>query len=58
MSKKAFIFDLDSVSRIESLQKILSWGNVSISNEWFDELISKKNNDYLLYINNMGFCRI
>ena len=44
---------LKGVSRVRSLQKILAWGNKSISDELFNELMSKKNNDYLSYISEM-----
>lgn len=45
---------LKGVSRVRSLQKILDWGNTSISQEKFTELMSKKNEDYLNYIDAMG----
>lgn len=44
---------LKGVSRVESLKKILSWGNKEISQEEFMELMAKKNNDYLNYIAKM-----
>ncbi|WGH75965.1 beta-phosphoglucomutase [Tenacibaculum tangerinum] len=45
---------LKGVSRVKSLEKILSWGNKVISDDEFSELISKKNNDYLSYIEQMS----
>lgn len=44
---------LKGVSRVKSLEKILKWGNVEISEDKFMELMAKKNNDYLSYVNNM-----
>lgn len=45
---------LKGVSRVKSLEKILSWGNKTISEEKFRELMSKKNEEYLSYIAEMG----
>ena len=45
---------LKGVSRIESLNKILAWGNKTISEDEFIELMAKKNDDYLRYIAKMG----
>ena len=45
---------LKGVSRVRSLEKILSWGNVSLTQERFDELLNRKNDDYLGYIANMN----
>lgn len=45
---------LKGVSRVKSLEKILAWGNKSISDDKFNELMTKKNNDYLGYIANMS----
>ena len=45
---------LKGVSRIDSLKKILSWGAIKLSKEEFEELIVKKNNDYLSYVNRMN----
>ena len=45
---------LKGVSRIKSLEKILEWGNKSISDDEFQSLMSKKNDDYLSYISNMN----
>ncbi len=44
---------LKGVSRIKSLEKILAWGNKSISEDEFMELMALKNDDYLRYINIM-----
>lgn len=44
---------LKGVSRVKSLEKILSWGNKEISQEEFTELMAKKNTDYLSFIANM-----
>lgn len=44
---------LKGVSRVSSLEKILSWGNISISEDKFMELMAKKNDDYLEHINTM-----
>jgi len=45
---------LKGVSRVKSLEKILSWGNKTISKEKFTELMGKKNEEYLSYIAEMG----
>ncbi|MBV7269544.1 beta-phosphoglucomutase [Winogradskyella luteola] len=44
---------LKGVSRVRSLEKILSWGNKTISEEKFTELMAKKNDDYLSHISKM-----
>ena len=44
---------LKGVSRVKSLEKILTWGNKSISEDEFMELMELKNDDYLSYINKM-----
>ncbi|HPF97391.1 MAG TPA: beta-phosphoglucomutase [Mangrovimonas sp.] len=44
---------LKGVSRVKSLEKILLWGNKSISEEEFTELMTLKNDDYLSYVNKM-----
>ena len=44
---------LKGVSRVKSLEKILSWGNKVISENEFMELMAKKNDDYLSYIAQM-----
>ena len=45
---------LKGVSRVKSLEKILSWGNKIISEDQFRELMAKKNEEYLSYIAEMG----
>lgn len=45
---------LKGVSRVRSLEKILEWGNVKISEDRFMELMARKNDDYLAYISNMN----
>ncbi len=49
---------LKGVSRIESLQKILKWGNKSLSEAEFNRLMSMKNEDYLSYIDKMNASEI
>ena len=44
---------LKGVSRVDSLNKILSWGNKTISNELFNKLMVEKNEEYLTYIEKM-----
>jgi len=44
---------LKGVSRIESLKKILSWADKEISKDEFQELMDKKNEEYLQYIDKM-----
>ena len=44
---------LKGVSRVKSLEKILEWGNKTISEEEFQQLMSSKNDDYLSHISNM-----
>jgi len=44
---------LKGVSRVKSLEKILSWANKIISEDQFMELMAKKNDDYLSYIAKM-----
>ena len=41
---------LKGVSRVRSLEKILSWGNLKLDDDRFNELMSKKNDDYLEHI--------
>jgi beta-phosphoglucomutase len=45
---------LKGVSRIESLKKILGWGNKSIDDAEFQKLMELKNNQYLSYISTMS----
>ncbi len=44
---------LKGVSRIDSLQKILDWAEVSISQKEFDRHTKEKNEEYLSYVNEM-----
>jgi beta-phosphoglucomutase len=44
---------LKGVSRVRSLEKILSWGNKTLSEAEFEKLMALKNEDYLSYINKM-----
>jgi len=44
---------LKGVSRVESLKKILAWGETSVSEDKFQELMTLKNTEYLGYINKM-----
>ncbi len=44
---------LKGVSRIESLKKILNWGNVTLSETDFNRLMAEKNENYLSYIAKM-----
>lgn len=45
---------LKGVSRVKSLEKILSWGNKSLSDEEFHRLMDEKNQDYLNYVKQMN----
>lgn len=49
---------LKGVSRIESLNKILTWGKKSISETDFNRLMAEKNTDYLSYIKKMDASEI
>jgi len=49
---------LKGVSRIRSLEKILEWGNKTISEEEFTSLMTKKNEEYLNYIETMNTSEI
>lgn len=44
---------LKGVSRVDSLNKILAWGNTTVSEEKFQELMKLKNDEYLGYIDRM-----
>ncbi|HSP83287.1 MAG TPA: beta-phosphoglucomutase [Gillisia sp.] len=44
---------LKGVSRVRSLEKILGWGNVSLSQDNFMEQMAIKNDNYLSYISTM-----
>tara|TARA_R110002033_G_scaffold51931_4_gene98911 strand:- start:2423 stop:3079 length:657 start_codon:yes stop_codon:yes gene_type:complete len=45
---------LKGVSRVRSLEKILAWGNKTISQDLFSELMGKKNEEYLSFIAEMN----
>ena len=49
---------LKGVSRVRSLEKILQWGNKTLSEEEFIALMAQKNEDYLSYINKMDASEI
>ncbi len=44
---------LKGVSRVKSLEKILSWRNKSLSDEEFQRLMDEKNQDYLNHVHQM-----
>lgn len=45
--------ELKGVSRVRSLEKILEWGNVKLSQDNFMEQMALKNDNYLSYISSM-----
>lgn len=45
---------LKGVSRVDSLNKILHWGKVSVSEEKFSALMRSKNEDYLAHVDQMN----
>ena len=45
---------LKGVSRVKSLEKILAFGNKTISEVEFNKLMTQKNDDYLQYVNKMN----
>lgn len=49
---------LKGVSRVRSLEKILDWGNKTIDQDMFMELMARKNNEYLSYIDRMDTSEI
>ncbi|WP_037348917.1 beta-phosphoglucomutase [Sediminibacter sp. Hel_I_10] len=49
---------LKGVSRKRSLEKILDWGNKTLSEEEFNRLMGLKNEDYLSHINQMDASEI
>ncbi|OMP31886.1 beta-phosphoglucomutase [Mangrovimonas sp. DI 80] len=49
---------LKGVSRVKSLEKILAWGNKTVSEAEFKELMDSKNTDYLNYIEQMNASEI
>jgi len=44
---------LKGVSRVESLKKILNWGNMELSEEEFNRQMALKNENYLSYVEKM-----
>ena len=46
--------ELKGVSRVRSLEKILAWGGVSLTEEEFNRQLQKKNKEYLTYIETMS----
>ncbi|OBQ52182.1 beta-phosphoglucomutase [Tamlana sp. s12] len=44
---------LKGVSRVDSLNKILAWGNTTVSEDKFQALMTLKNDEYLGYIDKM-----
>ncbi len=49
---------LKGVSRVRSLEKILEWGNKTLSEAEFTRLMAKKNEEYLSYIDKMDTSEI
>ena len=49
---------LKGVSRVKSLEKILEWGNKTISEEQFTALMTTKNDEYLSYVDQMDASEI
>ncbi len=49
---------LKGVSRVRSLEKILEWGNKTLSEEEFTKLMTDKNEEYLAYISKMDVTEI
>ncbi|WP_445957533.1 beta-phosphoglucomutase [Yeosuana sp.] len=49
---------LKGVSRVESLKKILAWGNKTLSEADFNRLMAEKNTNYLSYIHKMDTSEI
>ena len=46
--------ELKGVSRVRSLEKILEWGNTSLSKDEFAQKMAVKNDNYLSYLTNMN----
>ena len=46
--------ELKGVSRVRSLEKILEWGNTSLSKDEFAQKMAVKNDNYLSYLTNMS----
>lgn len=49
---------LKGVSRVKSLEKILSWGNKTLPDEEFQKLMDEKNQDYLNHVHQMTIADI
>ncbi|MDR5590678.1 beta-phosphoglucomutase [Christiangramia sp. SM2212] len=49
---------LKGVSRVESLKKILKWGNMELSEEEFNRQMALKNENYLSYVEEMDDAEI
>lgn len=49
---------LKGVSRVHSLEKILAWGNKTLSESEFNKLLAKKNKEYLVFIAAMNEAEI
>ncbi len=49
---------LKGVSRVESLKKILKWGNMELSEEDFNKQMALKNKNYLSYVDKMDRAEI
>ena len=49
---------LKGVSRVHSLEKILAWGNKTLSEKEFNKLMAKKNEEYLGFIAEMDEAEI
>ncbi len=49
---------LKGVSRVKSLEKILAWGNTSLSEDEFTKKMAQKNEEYLSYIDDMDTSEI
>lgn len=45
---------LKGVSRVRSLEKILTWGNVTLTEDQFMEQMALKNENYLSYVSSMS----
>lgn len=46
--------ELKGVSRVDSMRKIMKWGNISCSEEEFTQHLFRKNEDYLTHISDMS----
>jgi beta-phosphoglucomutase len=49
---------LKGISRVNSLKKILTWGNKTISEKEFSDLMTSKNEDYLIHVQTMDEAEI